>query len=216
LQFTSNQRAVDTVPFGQTTYVGGRLVNERGEPIAEASIAVEARSAVGGDFHGLADVLTDRDGDFRLQIGPGPSRIVRASYRSHRLDRDASATAQVQLAVLATGLLQAQRRRLTLGDQAVFRGRLAGDPFPASGIPVTLEAKDGPRWAQVARGRTSRDGQFTFRYRFCKTVRTYTYGFRVSIGQTAGWPYDPGATNQTRVQVRVPRRVTKRIAARCR
>ena len=177
---------------------------------------LDERSAVGGDFHRLADVVTDHDGNYSALIAPGPSRIVRANYRAHQLDRDPAATAQVQLAVLASGLLQAQRRRLTLGDQAVFRGRLAGEPFPASGIPVTLEAKDGPRWSEVARGRTTRDGQFTFRYRFCKTVRTYTYSFRVSIGQTAGWPYDPGATNQARVRVRVPRRVTKAIVRRCR
>jgi hypothetical protein len=216
LQFTTNQRGVDTIPYGQTTFAGGRLINERGEAITDASITLEERSAAGGDFHRLADVVTDGDGNYRGQVGPGPSRIVRASYRAHRLDRDPAATAQVQLAVLATGLLQAQHSRLTLGDQAVFRGRLAGDPFPATGIPITLEAKDGPRWAQVARGRASRTGQFAFRYRFCKTVRTYTYGFRVSIGQTAGWPYDPGATNQVRVQVRVPKRVTSRIVRRCR
>jgi 5-hydroxyisourate hydrolase-like protein (transthyretin family) len=216
LQFTTNQRAVDTIPFGQIAYAGGLLINERGEPITDASIALEERSAAGGDFHHLADVVTDHDGVYRAQIGPGPSRLVRATYRAHRLDRDPAATAQVQLAVLATGLLQAQHSRLTLGDQALFRGRLAGDPFPASGIPITLEAKDGPRWAQVARSRTARDGQFTFRYRFCKTVRTYTYGFRVSVGQTAGWPYDPGTTNQVRVQVKVPKRVTRRIVRRCR
>jgi hypothetical protein len=216
LQFTTNQRAVDTIPFGQTAYAGGRLVNERGEPIADAGIALDERSAAGGDFHRLAEVVTDHDGNYRTQIAPGPSRIVRASYRSHRFDRDPSATAQVELAVAASGLLQAQRARLVLGDQAVFRGRLAGEPFPASGIPITLEAKDGPRWAQVARGRTSRDGVFAFRYRFCKTIHTYTYGFRVSIGQTAGWPYDPGATNQVRVQVKVPKRVTKTTMRRCR
>jgi hypothetical protein len=216
LQFTTNQRAVDTIPFGQTTYAGGRLVNERGESIPDANIVLDERSAAGGDFHRLAEVVTDHDGNYRTQIGPGPSRIVRASYRSHRLDRDPSATAQVELAVAATGLVQAQRARLVLGDQAVFRGRLAGEPFPASGIPVTLEAKDGPRWAQVARSRTSREGEFAFRYRFCKTVRTYTYGFRVSIGQTAGWPYDPGATNQARVQVKVPKRVTRTMVRHCR
>ena len=139
----------------QTTFAAGRLVTSaasRSRMPTSRSRSVRRLVATSID---LPMSLPTDDGNYRAQIGPGPSRIVRASYRAHRLDRDPAATAQVQLAVLATGLLQAQRSRLTLGDQAVFRGRLAGDPFPASGIPVTLEAKDGPRWAQVAeRGRT--------------------------------------------------------------
>ena len=98
---------------------------------------------------------------------------------------------------LRPGFCKRSGRGSRSATRRCFADALPAIRFPASGIPVTLEAKDGPRWAQVARTRTIADGQFTFRYRFCKTVRTYTYGFRVSIGQTAGWPYDPGATNQT-------------------
>jgi hypothetical protein len=192
------------------------VANERGEPIAGATVTLQERPTVGGDFHLIGDVLTDQDGSYRARLAPGPSRVVRANYRAHRLDRDPAATAQVQLAVAASGRLSAVRKRLRLGDEAVFRGRLVGDPFPTTGVPVTLEAKDGPRWSEVARLRTLRDGAFEFRYRFCRTIRSYTYSFRVSVGQTAGWPYDPGQTNAARVNVRVPRRISKATARRCR
>ena len=216
LQFTSNQRALETLPFGQAAVLSGRVTNERGESIPGATITMEERPTVGGDFHLIGDVLSDQEGSYSAQVGPGPSRLIRATYRSHRLDRDPAATAQVQLAVAASGQLGAVRKRLRLGDQAVFRGRLVGDPFPSTGVPVTLEAKDGPRWSEVARQRTSRAGAFEFRYRFCRTIRSYTYAFRVSIGQTAGWPYDPGGTNTTRVLVRVPRRSSRATVRRCR
>jgi hypothetical protein len=216
IQFTSNSHTLDSVPFGQGAIVSGRLTNERDEPITDAAITVEERSSMGSDFRLVAEVLSDKDGVYTVRLGPGPSRIVRASYRAYQLDRDPAASAQAELAVAATGRLESARRRLRLGDEAVFRGRLAGEPFPTNGIPVSLQAKDGPRWSEVARGRSARDGTFEFRYRFCRTVRSYTYGFRVSIGQTAGWPYDPGATNTAKVNVRVPRRVSTAVIRKCR
>ena len=38
LQFTSNQRALETLPFGQDAVLSGRVTNERGEPIPGATI----------------------------------------------------------------------------------------------------------------------------------------------------------------------------------
>jgi hypothetical protein len=215
LQFAANQRALETVSFGEPSALTGRLVNERGEPIVDAVVAIDERASVANDYRRVGEVTTDHSGSYALWLAPGPSRIVRATYRSHRSDRDPSATAQTQIAVLAGGRMRAVSAKLTLGEQAVFRGHLVGGPFPTNGIPVTLEAKDGPRWSEVARRRTTRDGAFEFRYRFCRTVRSYSYEFRVSIGQTAGWPYDPGATNATRVRVRVPRRISPAIVRRC-
>jgi hypothetical protein len=160
--------------------------------------------------------MSNHDGVYTARLGPGPSRMVRAAYRTRRFDRDPAATAQAELAVAASGLLDPVRKRLRLGDEAVFRGRLAGAPFPTNGIPVALQAKDGPRWSEVARGRSARDGTFEFRYRFCRTVRSYTYGFRVSIGQTAGWPYDPGTTNTAKLHVSVPHRLSTAAIRKCR
>ena len=109
---------------------------------------------------------------------------------------------EIELRVKAAATIRPDRRSLSNGDEVVLKGRVKSGPIPETGKLVTLQALTRRGWTTFgnARART-RDGRWTYRYRFTGTTVRSRYTFRVLVPAESGYPYAQGASQTTRVLV---------------
>ena len=195
-------RSSATVRYGRSARLGGRLTDEQGRPIADATLGVSARQErLGAALEALGSVRTGADGSFRYVVAAGPSRAVQVAYKARHGDPQPAATATVTLRVPAAITLQASTRRLAPGGSVRFAGRLRGRPLPRSGKLIDLQARERGRWKTFDTVRTDSRGRYHARLRFSARARRVTYPFRARARRDESYPYALGISPVVRVRV---------------
>lgn len=157
--FTATELSVETgdsASFASPAAVTGSLEDEDGNPIGDATIAIE-------DDETNATVLTDDDGEFTAEYRPtltepGETNVtVRyvPSNGSAYLDAEANATVDVEQTPTTTTLSDVTSEA-GFGDTVTVTGEVVAAERGAPGVPVTVLV-DG---RAVATERTDEDGSF--------------------------------------------------------
>lgn len=201
-RFTANQQRTVTAPYGRRVPITGTLTAPSGEPIGHAQVSVFTQTAmVGSPLVEQGKVVSDAAGRFTYTAPAGPSRRVRFGYRAYLGDTDFAQTADVDLQVVGKLDVRPSARRLRNGQTLGFRGKVHGVPAGSRKL-VELQVRRGRGWMTFATTRSGRAGAFAYRYRFLRTTRATTYGFRARAVQEAGWPYRTAASPPFAVRVR--------------
>ena len=88
------------------------------------------------------------------------------------------------------------------GGTVLWRGRLLDGPFPAPGVTLLVEVREGRRW-QPFDEIVAEHGRFAYRYTFLRTTEPTRYRFRVALpaSGSVGYDYEPGGSNPVAVHV---------------
>jgi hypothetical protein len=178
--------------------VVGRLTDDEGKGIADATLCVKERTLLeGAGAWDVGTVKTDDEGRYKYGITRGPNREVTIAYR----------VGSEQIASPVEFYSRA-KPRLKLSDRRVKNGssiRLFGElPGPESGGRVVVfqaAGAGGSRWYTFRKAETDEDGRFEAHYRFRNTTRTTTYRMRVVVPDQNGYPYLSGKSEKRRVTV---------------
>ena len=195
LSLTIDRRA----RIGPVTY--GRRVTARGwlhcgqTPIPGAEVNVGGAGAP-------VSVRTDAEGRFSYRVPTGPSRTLTFSYQAYSDDTQPAASARLKISVRPVISLQITPRTTYNGDTISWRGRVAGGPYPPSGLTLLVEVRVGRRWETFDQLLTH-DGRFAYRYTFLRTSTTTTYTFMVTlpVSGAAGYDYLPATSRTINVTV---------------
>ena len=188
--------ATRTVPFGHGVRFGGRLQSRAGNPLGGLEVAVQRPSCPGpSPGHGRPSCPPPRTGPSSLQLAPGPSREVTASFAGTRtLTRDTARS--VHLGVLAAVRLGVSSAAAKIGGAAiVFSGSVerTGIAGSAQGLPVELQFRyPGAGWSEFRTVEADAHGRFRYLYRFSDDdSRGVRFQFRAYVNGREGWPYEP-------------------------
>ncbi|HEU5142328.1 MAG TPA: carboxypeptidase-like regulatory domain-containing protein [Solirubrobacterales bacterium] len=190
---------------GLPVRVGGRIVNAAGTPLSSMQVHVLERFG-GGLPDRSSGVVTDEEGRFVLQLPPGPSREVTATFAgSARVA--ATAAAPMRLAVRSAVRLRASAHVARIGGAPiVFAGRVVAAPgtIPAEGKSVQLQFRlPGVPWTEFRTVQTDRRGRFRYPYRFSDDdSRGVRFSFRAFAPAQGGWPYEPAGSRPVAVRGR--------------
>jgi hypothetical protein len=182
--------------FGHGVRFGGRLHVISGAALGGEEVAVTETFAPGSQPARRTTVVRTRsDGSFSLQLKPGPSREVSATFGGTRtLTRAAGRS--VHLDVLAAVRLRASAGSAKVGGApVVFSGTVgqAGAAPLEEGLPVELQFRyPGAGWSGFRTVQTDTRGRFRYAYRFSDDdSRGVRFQFRANVKGREGWPYEP-------------------------
>ena len=188
--------AARTVPFGHGVRFGGRLKSAYGGPLGGLEVRVTETFAAGATpAQRTTLVRTEPDGTFSLQLLPGPSREVTASFAgTPTLTR--AAARSVQLGALAAVRLRASTATARVGGApVVFSGSVdqTGAARTKKGLPVELQFRyPGAEWSEFRTVEADARGRFRYAYRFSDDdSRGVRFQFRAYVNGREGWPYEP-------------------------
>ncbi|MBK5219940.1 MAG: hypothetical protein JJE35_09155, partial [Thermoleophilia bacterium] len=194
-----------TVRFGATTTISGRLTRADGAGIAGRELRIVARPSRGALIPAaVATVTSGERGSFELRLGSGPSRRISVAFPGDE-GLEPSYRRPLELRVRAGVSLRVARTKLSTGQTLHLSGQVRGRgaTIPRRGKLVAiqyLESATG-RWRPVLVTRTDHDGRFRARYRF----RYVSGAARVRLRATAlaeeRWPYAPGSSRPVTVDV---------------
>ncbi|MFL5898524.1 MAG: hypothetical protein ACJ76D_08695 [Solirubrobacterales bacterium] len=191
-----DEQAPLTVPFNHGARFGGRVTGEGGRAIGGLEVAVRETFAAGSNPRQRTTMVrTQPDGTFALQLAPGPSRDVLASFAgSGTLTR--AAARSVHLGVLTAVDLRASTGVGRVGGApVVFTGSVDGTGLaaPAQGLAVELQFRyPGAGWSEFRSVETDARGRFRYAYRFSdEDSRGVRFQFRAYVKGREGWPYEP-------------------------
>ena len=94
------------------------------------------------------------------------------------------------------------------GSTIDWSGRISGGPYPADGVALLVEVREGSRW-QPFDEVVAVDGRFAYRYTFLRTTEPTSYRFRVALPASGSSGYDyrrAAATRSTCTSVEHRRR----------
>jgi hypothetical protein len=185
-----------TVPFGHGVRYSGRLQAPAGTELRGLEVAVQETFAPGAEPRQRTTLVrTAPDGRFTLQLPPGPSREVTASFAGSRTFTRAS-TWSVHLGVLAAVRIHVSATTARVGGAPIaFSGSVdrTGVAGPGKGLPVELQFRyPGAGWSEFRTVETDARGRFRYAYRFGDDdSRGVRFQFRAYINGREGWPYEP-------------------------
>jgi hypothetical protein len=185
-----------TVPFGRGVRFGGRLKSIYGAPLGGLEVKVTETFATGSDPQLRTTLVrSEPDGTFSLQLLPGPSREVTASFAgTPTLTRTAGRS--VHLGVLAAVRLRASVAVARVGGAPiVFSGSVdrTGALQAEEGLPVELQFRyPGASWSEFRTVEADAHGRFHYAYRFSDDdSRGVRFQFRAHVNGREGRPYEP-------------------------
>jgi len=188
--------AARTVPFGHGVRFGGRLKSAYGGPLGGLEVRVTETFAAGATTAQRTTLVrTQPDGTFSLQLLPGPSREVTASFVGTPTLTRASARS-VQLGALAAVRLRTSAATAKVGGAPVaFSGSVdqTGATRTKKGLPVELQFRyPGADWSEFRTVEADARGHFRYAYRFSDDdSRGVSFQFRAYVNGREGWPYEP-------------------------
>lgn len=192
-----------TSGYGHPHTIVGRLTGPGGVPIEGAHVGVLATPAYAGANAAVtASPVTDADGRFSAKLPAGASsRTVRVTYSS-RVGMPPVATKTLTLSVRAGVALSIAPHTASVGRSVYFSGRLRGEPIPAGGKLLVLEARSpGGAWLEFDVIRTNSRGRYHASYRF-KFPGPASYQFRVLCQAEADYPFATGSSHVVNVSER--------------
>ena len=121
-RFTTTRARVRRLRYRSTPTIRGRLVDERGQPIAGASIAVRQRRVqAGADTVQVGAVTSAADGRFSYKLAAGPSRVVSFAYYAFVGDPKPATTSSLRTSVRAIVSASISPRSVRAGRTITFR-----------------------------------------------------------------------------------------------
>jgi len=197
--FATTERRAKRLRYRSQPTIRGRLVDERDQPIAGATVAVLQRlKHVGADPVQVATVQTAGDGAFSYKLNRGPSRTVTFAYSAFTNDPTPTAASSLRTIARATVSARISPRSVRAGGHISLAGKLS--PLGGEGIEVKIQARDGHNWRTIDDTMTTRGGRFRWSYRFKSSGGGRTYAFRARVAS----PIYPFATSTSRpIRVRV-------------
>jgi hypothetical protein len=197
----NGRRTAPVVTYGKTVMVRG-VLHCGTVPIRGARVLI---ATVGGPGSAAIDtaVQTALDGSFTYKVPTGPDRVLRFSYTAFSDDPGPSATAVATISIRPRIKLRIGPHGTSNGHATHWSGTIAGGPYPAQGVTLDVEVREGRRWRIFDQTVTNKKGRFRYSYRFHATNEPTTYTFRVALpaSGSGGYPYTPGASNTVRVHV---------------
>ena len=196
----------ESVPYGTSSRVRGRLVDEAGEAVADKEVTVVEDFGDGALIRERpTTVLTDANGRFRTKIPAGPSRRVTVQFRGTQKYLPAHKPAGV-FNVRSKTSFRTSREELKEGQRVVFAGRVAhrGARIPPGGKLIELQVRvQTRRWDTVREAfRTDANGRYRLGYRFGRHyVSDAQFRFRVKVQSEGDWPFEGGISAQRKVTV---------------
>jgi hypothetical protein len=175
-----------------------------GQPVGGAVVGLSI-TPVGGNFGSTsASVETAADGTFGYKFAPGPSRVIKLTYKAFASDAGPSASATAELLVKPSISLTVLPTHTRNGKTITYRGRVYGGYVPRDGLTLNIEYRDGSRWRAFDQTRArGTSGAFVYRYTFKRTTQPIIYTFRVAIpgAGVTGYPYEAAASRSRSVRV---------------
>jgi hypothetical protein len=187
------RRAV--IHYRTRSRISGRLMCGTA-PIIGATVTL-----AGGGLN--ASVSTNLLGRFSYTVPRGPNRTITVGYRAFADDHKLAASGMERLFVIPRIRLTISPRRTINGGTIVWHGSVQGGPYPAGGVTLLVEVKEGARW-QPFDEIVAAHGRFAYRYTFLRTTEPTSYRFRVALpaNGAGGYRYTPGGSNSVTVRVR--------------
>jgi hypothetical protein len=181
--------------------LSGRLLDHTGAPMVGAEVELlQQPTYLGAKTALVATNVTNAEGDWKLYVSRGPSRLIIVGYRSRSKDAAYATQLQYREKVFASVRLAAPHH-VRPGQAFSFRGALAGGYLPANGVFVSLEIYYGGRWREIALLSTNHRGAFTYRYTFA-SVEPITYHFRAVLPAMMTYPFIPAASPSANVRLK--------------
>lgn len=193
LTINSKARNRITVGYGRRVVIRGSL-QCGAVPVSYATIATS------GAGHGT--ITTDPAGRFTYLAPSGPNRTIDFGYRAYFNDTTAAASARARILVRPRIRIRILPHNTRNYGTILWRGRISGGPYPASGVSLLVEVYEGHRW-QPFDEIVSTNGRFAYRYTFLRTTSPTSYRFRVALPASGslGYEYLPGASNTITIHV---------------
>jgi hypothetical protein len=199
-RFATTKRPSLRMRYGSRPTIRGKLVDEHGQPISGATIAVLQRPRRAGARPEQIDaVQTAADGTFSYKLAGGPSRTLTLAYSAFTNDPKPAATSSLATSVRAIVSAGIRPRALRAGGRITLTGRL--NLLGREGVEVKLQGRNGRRWQTVDTVKTTRGGKFRWRYRFSRAAAGRTYAFRVKVDSPV-YPFAAGTSKVIFVRVR--------------
>ena len=170
--------------------VSGRLLNDLGDPIGNATLAIVQQIAGSSRTQVIAYAKTQANGTFAVRVPAGPSRLVEVAYRAFSADASYAAQAKIEESVRAGVELNINPRRTNPSGTITLTGKVQG-PIPPQGTIVELLVHYRGRWEPFRAPRTDSSGHFEVPYQFEGGVGHFPFRAEVPTGQ-AGFPFVGG------------------------
>jgi hypothetical protein len=199
-----NHRTRRTIGFNSKADIAGQLLNDAGQPISGARVAVLTRDLDDDEAKLRSHVTTDGAGRFRYRATAYASRLIQFAWASHVNDVRYAANGYVTLRARASATLKARPRAVVLGRRVVLSGRLTGKR-PRRSVDIVAQGRAGKRgrFRTFADGHVGRSGRFRVTYRFRDPAsRGRRFSFRIKIERDSGYAYWGGYSRTARVRVR--------------
>jgi hypothetical protein len=199
-RFTTSKKRSRRLRYTASPTVKGVLVDEQGQPISGATVAVLARLKQSGARDAqAATAQTGADGGFSLKLPSGASRTITFAYTAFSGDAKPAATARLRTTVRASIAAQIAPRSVRAGKGITLSGKLG--PLPRKGIEVKIQARQGSTWRTIDDVRTTSGGSLRWRYRFPPRQARRTYAFRARVA-SQNYPFAAASSNAVLVRVR--------------
>jgi hypothetical protein len=196
-----------TVPYGTSSRVHGRLVDAHGEPLAGQPVLVVDTFDNGALFpRAERPIVTDEDGRFSTPEPAGPTRSIEAVFAGS--NRYLPSEDEVgKFAVRGAASFQTSADTIREGTTLVFRGKVRhhGARIPAGGklVEVQYRVKTGRQRTLKEPFRTEPDGSYRLAYRFSKALTADAlFHFRVKVRNEGNWPFKGSVSKWRKVIVR--------------
>lgn len=177
--------------------VPGRLTDELGRPLANASLDILQSTPAGGSERVIGHAQTRVDGSFIARVPPGPSRHIEIAYRPSAADPTYAAQASIAETVRAGVELTVSPRRTGSTGTITLSGRVFG-PIPRGGVVVGVLVHYRGSWEPFRTPRTDANGRFTLVYKFQGAAGRFPFRAQV-FGAQSGFPYVSGASGSVDV-----------------
>jgi hypothetical protein len=191
-----------TVPYGTSSQVHGRLVDAHGNPLAGQEILVVDHFDNGALFpRAERSVVTDDDGRFATPEPAGPTRSIEATFAgtSKYLPSEDEVG---KFAVRGAASFRTSANEIPEGSPIAFAGKVRhhGARIPAGGklVEIQYRLKTGRQRTLKEPFRTDPAGAYRLVYRFSKALTSDAlFHFRVKIRNEGNWPFK-GSTSAWR------------------
>ncbi|MGP8240353.1 MAG: hypothetical protein ACLQQB_01100 [Solirubrobacteraceae bacterium] len=163
-------------------HLTGRLLDGQGHPIGSATLDVLQQIAGATTLEIIGHAKTGTNGDFKVGVPAGPSRLIEVAYRAFSTDTTYAAQAKIEESVSAGVQINITPRHTNATGTILLTGEVDG-PVPAQGVIVDLLVHYRGRWEPFRTPRTDAAGLFDVAYQFQGALGRFPFRAEVPASQ---------------------------------
>jgi len=163
-------------------HLTGRLLDGQGHPIGSATLDVLQQIAGATTLEIIGHAKTGTNGDFKVGVPAGPSRLIEVAYRAFSTDTTYAAEAKIEESVGAGVQINITPRHTNATGTILLTGQVDG-PVPAQGVIVDLLVHYRGRWEPFRTPRTDAAGRFDVAYQFQGALGRFPFRAEVPASQ---------------------------------